>query len=82
MRAAHMKMAKETTVEQPANAANLAALKNFFKDLFGHCSFSLSRNHPAVAYFSPKRLSFCLLCIATQRLVDMMNHIDKPEYKI
>lgn len=49
MRAAHMKMAKETTVEQSANAANLAALKNFFKDLFGHCSFSLSRNHPVVA---------------------------------
>lgn len=49
MRAAHMKMAKETTVEQSANAANLTALKNFFKDLFGHCSFSLSRNHPVVA---------------------------------
>ena len=49
MRAAHMKMAKETTDEQSANAANLTALKNFFKDLFGHCSFSLSRNHPVVA---------------------------------
>ncbi len=49
MRAAHMTMAKETTAEQIANAANLTALKNFFKDLFGHCSFSLSRNHPVVA---------------------------------
>lgn len=49
MRAAHVSMAKETTVEQAANAANLTALKNFFKDLFGHCSFSLSRNHPVVA---------------------------------
>ena len=49
MRAAHMKMARKTTVEQSANAANLTALKNFFKDLFGHCSFSLSRNHPVVA---------------------------------
>ena len=49
MRATHMKMAKETTDEQSANAANLTALKNFFKDLFGHCSFSLSRNHPVVA---------------------------------
>jgi len=49
MRAAHVLMAKETTSEQSANAANLTALKNFFKDLFGHCSFSLSRNHPVVA---------------------------------
>lgn len=49
MRAAHMTMAKETTSEQPANAANLSALKNFFKCMFGHCSFSLSRNHPVVA---------------------------------
>ena len=48
MRAAHMNMAKETTAEQAANAANLTALKNFFKDLFGHCSFSLSRNHPVI----------------------------------
>jgi hypothetical protein len=49
MRAAHVLMAKETTAEQSINAANLSALKNFFKDLFGHCSFSLSRNHPVVA---------------------------------
>ena len=49
MRAAHMKMAKETTAEQAANVANLTALKNFFKGMFGHCSFSLSRNHPVVA---------------------------------
>lgn len=49
MRAAHMTMAKETTAEQAANAANFTALKTFFKDLFGHCSFSLSRNHPVVA---------------------------------
>jgi ribosomal protein L10 len=49
MRAAHMKMAKETTAEQAANAANLTAIKNFFKGLFGHCAFSLSRNHPVVA---------------------------------
>lgn len=44
MRAAHMKMATETTADQAANAANLTALKNFFKGLFGHCSFSLRRN--------------------------------------
>ena len=48
MRAAHMTMAKETTAEQAANASNWAATKKFFKDLFGHCSFSLSRNHPVV----------------------------------
>ena len=48
MRAAHMVMAKETTAEQAANAKNLITIKNFFKDLFGHCTFSLSRNHPAV----------------------------------
>ena len=48
MRAAHVSMAKETTTEQAANAKNLAAIKNFFKDLFGHCTFSLSRNHPIV----------------------------------
>lgn len=48
MRAAHVLMAKETTAEQAANATNLIAIKNFFKDLFGHCSFSLSRNHPVV----------------------------------
>jgi hypothetical protein len=49
MRAAHLTMAKETTAEQAQNAKNLTAIKNFFKDLFGHCSFSLSRNHPVVA---------------------------------
>ena len=48
MRAVHMNMAKETTAERTANAANLTAIKNFFKDLFGHCTFSLSRNHPVV----------------------------------
>lgn len=42
-------MAKETTAEQSANAANLTALKNFFKDLFVHCPFSLSRNNPVIA---------------------------------
>jgi hypothetical protein len=49
MRAAHVLMAKETTAEQNENAKNLTAIKNFFKYLFGHCSFSLSRNHPVVA---------------------------------
>ena len=49
MRAAHSTMAKETTAEQAQNAKNLTAIMNFFKDLFGHCSFSLSRNHPVVA---------------------------------
>ena len=48
MRAAHVSMAKETTAEQAANAKNLFAIKNFFKDIFGHCTFSLSRNHPVV----------------------------------
>ena len=48
MRAAHVAMAKETTAERAANAKNLFAIKNFFKDLFGHCTFSLSRNHPVV----------------------------------
>jgi len=48
MRAAHMNMAKESTAERVANAKNLIAVKNFFKDLFGHCTFSLSRNHPVV----------------------------------
>ena len=48
MRAAHVSMAKETTAEQAANAKNLIAIKNFFKDLFSHCTFSLSRNHPVV----------------------------------
>ena len=48
MRAAHMTMARETAAEQAANAKNLFAIKNFFKDLFGHCTFSLSRNHPVV----------------------------------
>jgi hypothetical protein len=49
MRAAHVAMAKESTAERVANAKNLIAIKNFFKDLFGHCTFSLSRNHPVVA---------------------------------
>jgi hypothetical protein len=49
MRAAHVLMAKETTAEQAENAKNLAAIKNFFKDLFCHRSFSLNRNHPVVA---------------------------------
>ena len=49
MRTAHVVMAKETTAERAANAKNLIAVKNFFKDLFGHCTFSLSRNHPVVA---------------------------------
>ena len=48
MRAAHVNMAKESTAEQAANAKNLFAIKNFFKDLFGHCIFSLSRNYPVV----------------------------------
>jgi hypothetical protein len=48
MRAAHVLKAKETTAEQAANAKNLITIKNFFKDLFGQCSFSLSRNHPVV----------------------------------
>ena len=48
MRAAHMKMAKETTAERHANAENMSAIKNFFKNMFGHCTFSLSRTHPVV----------------------------------
>jgi len=35
MRAAHMRMAQETTIERHANAENINSIKKFFKDLFG-----------------------------------------------
>jgi len=42
-------MAKETSVEREENKKMMAAIKKFFKDWFGHCSFSLSRQHPVLA---------------------------------
>jgi hypothetical protein len=49
MRAAHSRMAKETSAEHEENKKTASAFKKFFKDWFGHCSFSLSRQHPVLA---------------------------------
>jgi hypothetical protein len=49
MRAAHSRMAKETSAEREENKKTVTAFKNFFKYWFGHCSFSLSRQHPVLA---------------------------------